>query len=155
MRNGGVILLEHHRLDQELPREAFRTRQVACGSHFADQSANAFAAAIGIPCSIFGLSPLFLSSLATFFTSTAEATTFGASNGELDPGRWLLFLAALLAVVNTIGGFVLKELPWDDDHEVRRGRVEDSGFVPSASPSLSDVDEPSERTSLLPTTCVF
>ncbi|KAK4705561.1 hypothetical protein P7C70_g646, partial [Phenoliferia sp. Uapishka_3] len=112
--------------------------------------------AIGLPCSIFGLSPLFLSSLATFFTSTSsEETTFGVSNGELDPGRWLLFLAALLATVNLIGGLVLKELPWDEDHEVKRSRGDDSGFiVASASLSLSDVVLPTERTTLLPTSFV-
>ncbi|KAL8287494.1 hypothetical protein RQP46_003352 [Phenoliferia psychrophenolica] len=51
-------------------------------------------------------------SLATFFTSSStEATTFGVSNGELDPGRWLLFLAALLATVNTFGGTVVRAPP--------------------------------------------
>ncbi|KAM0748169.1 MFS general substrate transporter [Meredithblackwellia eburnea MCA 4105] len=99
--------------------------------------------AIGIPCSIFGLSPLFLSLLAKFFTSNNVASkieSWEVAKGELDPGRWLLFLAALLAAVNALGGLVLKELPWDDDHPPRRSVPTAQGGAP-----------PTERSSLLPT----
>ena len=86
--------------------------------------------AIGIPCSIFGLSPLFLSALATYFTSNAAPPSIGA--GELDPGKWLAFLAVFLASVNTLGAVGLKVIPQEEEEEElddERDEV-DSGCVP-------------------------
>ncbi|GAA5987165.1 hypothetical protein JCM5350_003867 [Sporobolomyces pararoseus] len=104
--------------------------------------------AIGIPCAIFGLSPLFLSSLASFFTTTYDRFPElpGTSETELDPGRWLLFLAALLAIVNGIGGFFLKELPWEEEKTLI-GKVDTTS---SATNNSEDPEEANERTSLIP-----
>lgn len=73
--------------------------------------------AIGVPCAIFGLSPIFFSALAPFFTTTASSLVHHLAgedatgiNDELDPGRWLLFLALMLAIVNFISGLGLADL---------------------------------------------
>lgn len=111
------------------------------------------ATAIGVPCAIFGLSPLFLSSLATYFTSsdTASSAVLGVAGGELDPGRWLLFLAVLLFVVNGIGGCVLQVIPWEEDHGAVGKRGDDSGFVGNGAVSVApNAVVPTEQTALLP-----
>jgi hypothetical protein len=79
-------------------------------------------AAIGLPCAVFGLSPLFLSSLAYFFTSPSipaptPSHPHRSEPGELDAGHYLLFLAVLLAVVNGLGAFFVRELPWEENLE--------------------------------------
>ncbi|KAM0788502.1 hypothetical protein ACM66B_001633 [Microbotryomycetes sp. NB124-2] len=68
--------------------------------------------AIGFPCAVFGLSPLFLSTLAGYFTIELSA---GQTTEELDPGRWLSFLAVFLACVNFVSGFGLAEVPCDNN----------------------------------------
>ncbi|GAA5912524.1 uncharacterized protein JCM6883_005932 [Sporobolomyces salmoneus] len=100
--------------------------------------------AIGVPCAVFGLSPLFLSSLASYFTTEYDRfpNLPGTSEMELDPGRWLLCLAALLAIVNGIGGIFLKELPWEDELDTVDKAVSDS--VDGGDQEAAD-----ERTSLL------
>ena len=108
-----------------------------------------------MPCAIFGLSPLFLSALAPYFTVSPTITSpFSAStaalegttgiNDELDPGRWLLFLAVMLCAVNGLSGLVLGEVEWVDEEVVER----DSGFVGSERSSVV-VEEVDERTALL------
>lgn len=89
------------------------------------------APAIGIPCAIFGLSPLFLSSLASRFTAPLQPTV--STEYELDPGRWLLFLAALLGTVNFIGAFALKELQSEAEATVVAGSSEHDPLLPHAS----------------------
>ncbi|BGP06482.1 hypothetical protein JCM10049v2_002304 [Rhodotorula toruloides] len=109
--------------------------------------------AIGVPCAVFGLSPLFLSAIASFFT------THTATGETLDVAKYLSFLGALLLAVNFIGGSLIKELPWEDnldkvivdaiepfDNEARVDEP-DSGFA--TSPPRSITDEANERTSLL------
>ncbi|KAK4058512.1 hypothetical protein OIO90_000674 [Microbotryomycetes sp. JL221] len=111
--------------------------------------------AIGVPCAIFGLSPLFLSSLAGFFTVQVSSGT----TEELDPGRWLTFLAVFLTCSNFVSSFGLKELPTNDtfinvnsstrktQHATETRRVQDS-----ASSSLRSDDDnvvATERTNLL------
>ncbi|BGP01198.1 putative transporter MCH1 [Rhodotorula toruloides] len=110
--------------------------------------------AIGVPCAVFGLSPLFLSAIASFFT------THTATGETLDVAKYLSFLGALLLAVNFIGGFLIKELPWEDnldkvivdaiepfDDDEARVDEPDSGFA--TSPPRSVADEANERTSLL------
>ncbi|KZO89940.1 MFS general substrate transporter [Calocera viscosa TUFC12733] len=64
--------------------------------------------ATGLPLSIFGLSPLFLSMIAsTFFLDSVT--------GLLDSTRFLVFLAALLGSVNILGSIGLRIWPRDDD----------------------------------------
>ncbi|GAA5879520.1 hypothetical protein JCM16303_003234 [Sporobolomyces ruberrimus] len=110
--------------------------------------------AIGIPCAVFGLSPLFLSSLASFFTTTYDRYPDlpGSSEIELDPGRWLLFLAALLGIVNGLGGFFLKELPWvEEADEPTAGKIDEPAQSGNGTLGSTNVDlEATERTSLLP-----
>ncbi|GAA5855916.1 hypothetical protein JCM8547_000413 [Rhodosporidiobolus lusitaniae] len=121
--------------------------------------------AIGVPCAVFGLSPLFLSSLASFFTSS-RLSPYPA---ELDASRYLLFLAVSLFIINGIGAVAIRGLPWEDNLEALivealepedavedverllppRVNVEDSGFSPSATASISNNVEPDERTALL------
>lgn len=109
--------------------------------------------AIGVPCAIFGLSPLFLSALAPYFTvtSSSSSTSPAGINDELDPGRWLLFLAVMLFVVNGLSGFALGEVPWEDERTEgkRRREGEDSGFVGSEESSVVDCELATERTALL------
>ncbi|GAA5949705.1 hypothetical protein JCM21900_003262 [Sporobolomyces salmonicolor] len=130
--------------------------------------------AIAVPCAVFGLSPLFLSSLASLFTAPttpASPSNFSqdVQDEELDAGRWLLFLAAFLAIVNGLGGLLLKELPWNEVSEAGDGVGKvlppghdgrDSGFAGSSSSSMLDSSasavpsteldiEATERTSLL------
>lgn len=104
--------------------------------------------AIGVPCAVFGLSPLFLSSLASFFTTDYDRfpNLPGTSERELDPARWLLFLAATLAIVNGIGGLFLKELPWEE--KVQQVDKLDSEDIERSV--TGHADEANERTSLLP-----
>lgn len=108
--------------------------------------------AIGIPCSIFGLSPLFLSSLARFFTTGDDAAEDGSAvtllAGELDPSRWLLFLAGLLFAVNILGAICIKVVPWDEDEPERPlpGSLDDDTTRADA-----DEDSVTERTRLLNT----
>ncbi|SCZ93480.1 BZ3500_MvSof-1268-A1-R1_Chr6-3g08689 [Microbotryum saponariae] len=103
--------------------------------------------AIGLPCSIFGLSPLFLSTLAPYFTSRAsELTRVKGVNEELDPGKWLLFLAGFLFLVNLYSSFTLKEIPCE---EVVDLAVQDSG---TGSIEEDSGNTPSEHTRLLPST---
>ncbi|GAA5821489.1 hypothetical protein JCM11251_004648 [Rhodosporidiobolus azoricus] len=109
--------------------------------------------AIGVPCAVFGLSPLFLSFIASAFTTTSRTAD---TTGELDAGRYLFFLGAFLFVVNGVGAICIKELPWEDNLEkVIIDALEppldagESGFSPSAVPSI-DGQGSTERTSLLP-----
>ncbi|BGP38512.1 hypothetical protein JCM10450v2_002460 [Rhodotorula kratochvilovae] len=113
--------------------------------------------AIGVPCAVFGLSPLFLSTIASFFTTASDAPNHG---DELEVGKYLASLGILLTLVNLVGGFLVKELPWAEnidkpfvdavepfDADRLGPSGTDSGFVAS---STSSVDEPaSERTALL------
>lgn len=105
--------------------------------------------AIGVPCAVFGLSPLFLSSLASFFTTTYDRfpSLPGTSETELDPGRWLLFLAGLLAIVNGVGGFFLKELPWEEEEPKPVDKLQSGTSRVETNEEAAEVDE---RTSLLP-----
>ncbi|GAA5868412.1 hypothetical protein JCM1840_006984 [Sporobolomyces johnsonii] len=130
--------------------------------------------AIAVPCAVFGLSPLFLSSLASLFTapttlSSPSIFSQDVQDEELDAGRWLLFLAAFLAIVNGVGGLLLKELPWTEESEAGDGVGKvlppghdgrDSSFVGSSSSPMLDSSasafpsteldiEATERTSLL------
>lgn len=124
--------------------------------------------AIGVPCAVFGLSPLFLSTLAPLFTVSPAQIEPGATGvtEELDPARWLLFLAIALGLVNLLGAVGLREIPWEDEDgklAVSPGlgsleRTEtrppgyDSGFG-SSSASLCEIDGlPTERSALLPPT---
>lgn len=101
------------------------------------------------------MSPLFLSALASHFTSSPSTSASGTD--ELDPGRWLLFLAIFLAAINGLGGVGLRVIPWVDEDELKaitegeeeeRRIEEDSGFVGSA---VRDEERAAnERTSLLP-----
>lgn len=110
--------------------------------------------AIGIPCAIFGLSPLFLSALASHFISSPS--TIASGSAELDPGRWLLFLAIFLTAVNGLGGLGLRVIPWVDEDELKaitegeeeeRRSDEDSGFVGSGV--RDEEHAANERTTLL------
>ncbi|GAA5907370.1 hypothetical protein JCM6882_002819 [Rhodosporidiobolus microsporus] len=110
--------------------------------------------AIGVPCAVFGLSPLFLSFLASAFTAPARSADV---DGELDAGHYLLFLGAFLFFVNGIGALCIKELPWEDNLEkVIIDALEppidagESGFSTSATPSLANDQAPNERSTLLP-----
>ncbi|GAA6028126.1 hypothetical protein JCM8097_001882, partial [Rhodosporidiobolus ruineniae] len=116
--------------------------------------------AIAIPCAVFGLSPLFLSALASFFTSSSQ---YGHS-GELEAGRYLLSLAVLLGLVNLVGAFAIKALPWEDnlekalvetiepeDSERFSSAVGDSAFAISSEAGTPGTATPNERTALLPT----
>ncbi|GAA6013030.1 hypothetical protein JCM11491_000944 [Sporobolomyces phaffii] len=108
--------------------------------------------AIGVPCAVFGLSPLFLASLTSFFTTTYDRFPElpGTSEVELDPARWLLFLAALLALVNGIGGFFLKELPWDEEVGEGASKVTVTHDAERDDSASNEEDlEATERTSLL------
>ncbi|GAA5931957.1 uncharacterized protein JCM15063_001084 [Sporobolomyces koalae] len=106
--------------------------------------------AIGVPCAVFGLSPLFLTSLASFFTTTWDRFPEppGTAQVELDPGKWLLFLAAMLALVNGIGGFFLKELPWQEDQDQLDPAKRDSQRMEAERQPEDPVA--TERTALLP-----
>ncbi|SCV67620.1 BQ2448_5231 [Microbotryum intermedium] len=106
-----------------------------------------FTTAIGLPCSIFGLSPLFLSTLAPYFTSRAsELTRVKGVNEELDPGKWLLFFAGFLFLVNLYSSFTLKEIPCEEAVDIT---VQDSG---TGSVDGESGGMPSERSRLLPST---
>ncbi|GAA5974232.1 hypothetical protein JCM11641_003343 [Rhodosporidiobolus odoratus] len=95
--------------------------------------------AIGIPCAVFGLSPLFLSSIASPFTS---------SGGDLDARRYLLFLAVVLFIVNGAGAVLIKNLPWEEQIE----KVAVDALEPANGDAEGYLNEMSatERTSLLP-----
>ncbi|KAK4053473.1 hypothetical protein OIV83_001640 [Microbotryomycetes sp. JL201] len=114
--------------------------------------------AIGFPCAVFGLSPLFLSSLAGYFTVQVSV----GSTEELDPGRWLWFLAIFLASVNFLSGFGLAEVPCDSgsafepklSHDSRDRLSSAPGRrirrTESATSSLrGDVEHSTETTALL------
>ncbi|GAA6000144.1 hypothetical protein JCM10207_007877 [Rhodosporidiobolus poonsookiae] len=109
--------------------------------------------AIGVPCAVFGLSPLFLSSLASAFTYPSSAV---AKAGELDAGRYLLFLAAFLALVNGAGALLIKELPWDENLEkviveaLEPESLEAAGESDFITSNNGSFIEPTERTTLLP-----
>ncbi|BGP14468.1 hypothetical protein JCM10213_004590 [Rhodosporidiobolus nylandii] len=117
--------------------------------------------AIGVPCAVFGLSPLFLSSLASFFTTPLASPNHPS---ELDAASYLLFLAVFLALVNGIGAALIKNLPWEENLESRivdaleqpaadRGRLAASSAdsrVRQSSHGLDPEDRtPDERSSLL------
>jgi hypothetical protein len=126
--------------------------------------------AIGVPCAVFGLSPLFLSILATFFTEEKNqpvgSPNFMGTMGkdeELDPGKWLIFLAIFLAVVNAIGGMGLKVIPWieDGDEEISEDGEESEESVAREGESSTNASQislteeaeqevPCERTRMLP-----
>ncbi|GJN87309.1 hypothetical protein Rhopal_000257-T1 [Rhodotorula paludigena] len=114
--------------------------------------------AIAVPCAVFGLSPLALSAIASFFTSETKTTSSG---DDLDVAGYLACLGVVLTLVNLAGGLLIKELPWDDnidkvlvdavepfDRE-RLAAVEgsDSGFVASCASTFAE--PATERTSLL------
>jgi len=121
---------------------------------------------IAVPCAIFGLSPLFLSNLARFFTSAHDTASTAGAAEELDPGRWLYFLATLLGAVNLLGAVGLKVIPWEEeqdqaagDGEAVPGGLERSLTRPPgydtecavSTASLGEVDGvPDERSALLP-----
>lgn len=69
--------------------------------------------AIALPCAVFGLSPLFLSTIASFFTTSIVASE---ETSALDVRAYLGFLGALLMAVNLAGGFLIRDLPWADDN---------------------------------------
>jgi hypothetical protein len=159
-------------------RSSFRSSAFVSLTHLSLTSLSIYLSytttAIGVPCAIFGLSPLFLSALAPYFTvsssssssfpltSTAGDQTTGI-NDELDPGQWLLFLALALFIVNGLSGFALCEIPCEEhaaEEGVKgvRGAREgeggrDSGFVGSEENSVVDVERDgegaTERTALL------
>lgn len=113
--------------------------------------------AIGIPCSIFGLSPIFFSALAPLFTTTATSLVRNLAledasgiNDELDPGKWLVFLALLLAIVNVLSGFGLADLSVYNDDALAGGGLPQNGNVaatgsngqnPITSPVTSDDED--------------
>ncbi|KAH8927778.1 MFS general substrate transporter [Atractiella rhizophila] len=78
--------------------------------------------AVGIPCAIFGLSPVLLSNIAVAF--------FTGAGGEVNGQRWLAFLSVLLGVVNGLGGVLLKIIKVGDHSAVEEEEVgaADSGF---------------------------
>ncbi|KZT60425.1 hypothetical protein CALCODRAFT_492470 [Calocera cornea HHB12733] len=63
--------------------------------------------ATGLPLSIFGLSPLFLSMVASTFFLDSET-------GLLESTKFLIFLAVLLGTVNALGSFGLRVWPVED-----------------------------------------
>lgn len=116
---------------------------------------------IALPCAIFGLSPLFLSNLARFFTATGPSP-------ELDPARWLFFLAAFIGAANVVGAVGFKVTPWEEEEGEGDGlegeRVEGGGGLErsvtrppgydvgcgASEESLCEVDGvPDERSALL------
>ncbi|KAI5479369.1 MFS monocarboxylic acid transporter [Pseudohyphozyma bogoriensis] len=100
--------------------------------------------AIGVPLALLGLSPLFLSPLASVFTSNVT--------NELDPGDWLLFLAVFLAGINLFGAAFIKVLPWEESEAGSATPPVDSGFAGSERSSMINGNTaPTERTALLPT----
>ncbi|GAA5821436.1 hypothetical protein JCM3770_007082 [Rhodotorula araucariae] len=115
--------------------------------------------AIGVPCAVFGLSPLFLSTIASFFTTTTSSDA-PVRGDDIQVGRYLASLGILLTLVNALGGLLIQELPWaenidkpfvdavepfDGDRVGVNGT--DSGLVVSSTSSVDD--SASERTALL------
>lgn len=94
--------------------------------------------ATGLPLSIFGLSPLFLSNIAsTFFLDSAT--------GLLDSTRFLIFLAVLLCLVNLGGSMGLRV--WLRQEEKRKDTV----TAITSEPTTTDEDEVvDENTPLVP-----
>ncbi|GAA6062633.1 hypothetical protein JCM10212_000295 [Sporobolomyces blumeae] len=109
--------------------------------------------AIGVPCAVFGLSPLFLSALASLFTTSfaPNPSLPDHTEVELDAGSFLLFLAALLSAVNGVGGLFLKELPWDEKPEQGFVKPDEPILVADAEETggILPSDEPTERSALL------
>lgn len=106
--------------------------------------------AIALPCAVFGLSPLFLSTIASFFTSSAVVTDEGSA---LDVRAYLAFLGALLLGVNLAGGFLIRDLPWQDN--IDRAFVDVIEPFPDAEDTsgyASPAEAASERSPLLRTT---
>lgn len=97
--------------------------------------------AIGVPLSVFGLSPLFLSYLASAFTSPNEDGV-----NEINPGEYLIFLAIFLAIINAISALGLKVVPWEDDEEEISERTpllteSDSTTTPLKSSNSQSISE--------------
>ncbi|KAF9218086.1 hypothetical protein BS17DRAFT_722274, partial [Gyrodon lividus] len=86
--------------------------------------------AAGTSMALFGLSPTFLSILASRY--------FSSPDNELDVTRFLQFLALLCACVHLLGGLTMQVIP---------SASED---VATAAALLDDPEEPDERTALLP-----
>ncbi|GAA5925803.1 hypothetical protein JCM3775_001504 [Rhodotorula graminis] len=119
--------------------------------------------AIGVPCAVFGLSPLFLSSVASFFTT---ASSVDGRRDMLDVAKYLTCIGVLLTFVNLVGGFLIQELPWgenldkpfvnvvepfgngDDECGVDQ-YAPDSGFNSSATRPVGADQVSTERTALL------
>lgn len=97
--------------------------------------------AIGIPCAIFGLSPLFLSKIANWaFLSAADPD-------ELDVRAFLSFLAGTLLVVNLLGAIGLRELPPLEEEE--QDKATDASETSPLLPSVAKADEPQTLSSLV------
>ncbi|GAA5856324.1 hypothetical protein JCM9279_006422 [Rhodotorula babjevae] len=119
--------------------------------------------AIGVPCAVFGLSPLFLSSVASFFTT---ASSVDGGRDLLDVAKYLTCIGVLLTLVNLVGGFLIQELPWEEnldkpfvdavepfgneDDECGADHYgPDSGFNSSSTRPVGVDELPTERTALL------
>jgi len=118
-----------------------------------------------VPCAVFGLSPLFLSSVASFFTTASSSVDGGRD--MLDVAKYLTCIGILLTLVNLVGGFLIQELPWEenldkpfvdavepfgDDDECAADRYgPDSGFNSSSTGPVGADELPTERTALLGT----
>lgn len=119
--------------------------------------------AIALPCAVFGLSPLFLSGVASLFTTAAKAVDQGAA---LDVRAYLGFLGALLMAVNLAGGFLIRDLPWQEnidrvivaaiepfpDEENLSGYVSPGEQVSERSPLLRRTDAAAATTAVKPIT---
>ncbi|KAG9313344.1 MFS general substrate transporter [Chiua virens] len=84
--------------------------------------------AAGTGIALFGLSPTFLSLLASRY--------FSSPDGEIDVANFLRFLAILCGCVHFIGGFTMHIIPPASNDE--------------SEPTPSDPEVPNERTTLLP-----
>lgn len=119
--------------------------------------------AIALPCAVFGLSPLFLSGVASLFTTASKAVDQGAA---LDVRAYLGFLGALLVAVNLAGGFLIRDLPWQEnidrvivaaiepfpDEENLSGYVSPGEHVSERSPLLGRNDAAAATSAVKPVT---
>ncbi|GAA5976408.1 hypothetical protein JCM10908_005489 [Rhodotorula pacifica] len=103
--------------------------------------------AIALPCAVFGLSPLFLSGVASLFTTAAKAVDEGAA---LDVQAYLGFLGALLMAVNLAGGFLIRDLPWQQNIDrIIVAAIEPFPDEENLSGYASPGEQASERSPLL------